>query len=72
MLFVLLHKTYHFEYIMLKNFEFNALRWEVVVCSVDIGGIVDHHVYLWILLIKTTNITINDIHVDCQFNRDIT
>jgi hypothetical protein len=22
---------------------FNDLRWEVIVCFIDIGGIVDHH-----------------------------
>ena len=39
-------------------FKFNELRWEVIVCFVNIGGIVDHHCdnFLFIIDHKTVNI----------------
>ena len=32
-------------------FVFNELRWEVIVCFVDIGGIVDHHCLNFLFII---------------------
>jgi hypothetical protein len=35
------------------SFMFNELRWEVVVCFVDIDGIVEHHSLNFRIVIKT-------------------
>jgi hypothetical protein len=32
-----------FSVYVMGAFVFNVLRWELIVCFVDIGGIVDHH-----------------------------
>ena len=37
----------------IKTWIFNDLRWEVVVCFVDIGGIVDHPCLAFILIIRS-------------------
>ena len=42
---------------------FNGLRWEVVVCFVVIGGIVDHHCLSFLFIIPTLLLYYNNPYI---------
>ena len=40
------------KYLVVPLFVFSELRWQMIVCFVDIGGIVDHHCLDFLFIIE--------------------
>ena len=50
---------------------FSVWRWEVIVCFVDIGGIVDHHCLYFVFVMITCHTLTSQSVIHCSFSEGV-